>query len=118
MSLWRTAFLSYYLDEVQYKPHHLPLVHSHQSFLGKRRRYEDTSRSGRGFPCTPFPKRSLDFALGRRGFSLLNPHAGLKQHFEVAHACRIGQHEYPLAQIIPPQERHLSAIGGTFCVRL
>jgi hypothetical protein len=34
--------------------------------LGKRRRCEDTSRSGRGFPCTPFPKRSLDFALERK----------------------------------------------------
>src|SRR5205085_2832338 len=39
------------------------LVHSPQSFLGKRRRCEDPSHSGRGFPCTPFPKRSLDFAL-------------------------------------------------------
>src|SRR5260370_33070028 len=51
------------------------------------------------------------------GILLLSPHAGLKKNFEVAHARRIGQGKYPLAQIIPPQEGHLTAVGGSFSVR-
>jgi len=35
---------------------------SHQSLLGKGRSCEDTSRSGRGFPCTPFPIQVIDGA--------------------------------------------------------
>src|SRR5260221_6697678 len=42
---------------------HLPYVHSHQSFWEKRRRCEDASRSGRGFPFTPFPHQTIITSL-------------------------------------------------------